>query len=85
MKNSPAVCGRKLFVGRIQIKTCLAAQSFRDRTLSLTCIASLARLPQVTLPAEARVNGCPVGLSLIGPRGSDRALLGLAAQLTQLS
>jgi len=62
-----------------------AAQSFRDRTLSLTCIASLARLPQVTLPAEARVNGCPVGLSLIGPRGSDRALLGLSAQLTQLS
>ena len=52
------------------------AQSFRDRTLSLTCIAGLARLPQVSLPAETRVNGCPVGLSLIGPRGSDRALSG---------
>jgi amidase len=59
-----------------------AAQSFRDRTLTLTCIASLARLPQVSLPAETRVNGCPVGLSLIGPRGSDRALLSLAAQLS---
>ncbi len=58
------------------------AQSFRDRTLSLTCIAGLARLPQVSLPAETRVNGCPVGLSLIGPRGSDRALLALAAQLS---
>ncbi len=59
-----------------------ASQSFRDRALSLTCIAGLARLPQVSLPAEARVNGCPVGLSLIGPRGSDRALLALAAQLS---
>jgi amidase len=59
-----------------------AAQRFRDRTLSLTCIAGLARLPQVSLPAENRVNGCPVGLSLIGPRGSDRALLALAAQLS---
>src|SRR5215475_7003430 len=59
-----------------------AAQSFRDRAITLTCIASLARLPQVSLPAETRVNGCPVGLSLIGPRGSDRALLNLAAQLS---
>src|SRR5262249_62350723 len=46
-----------------------ASQAFRDRTLSLTCIASLARLPQVSVPAPGRVNGCPVGLSLIGPRG----------------
>jgi amidase len=58
-----------------------SSQSFRDRTLSLTCIAGLARLPQVNLPA-GRVNGCPVGLSLMGPRGSDRALLRLAVQLS---
>ena len=58
-----------------------ASQKFRDRTLSLTCIAGLARLPQVSIPA-GRVNGCPVGLSLLGPRGSDRALLALAAQLS---
>ena len=58
-----------------------SSQSFRDRTLSTTCIASLARLPQVNIPA-GRVNGCPVGLSLIGPRGSDRALLRLAVQLS---
>jgi amidase len=58
-----------------------SSQSFRDRTLSLTCIAGLARLPQLSLPA-GRVQGCPVGLSLIGPWGSDRALLDLAAQLS---
>ncbi|HXQ40379.1 MAG TPA: amidase family protein, partial [Candidatus Udaeobacter sp.] len=58
-----------------------SSQSFRDRTLSLTCIAGLARLPQLNLPA-GRVQGCPVGLSLIGPWGSDRALLDLAVQLS---
>ena len=58
-----------------------SSQSFRDRTLSMTAIASMARLPQINIPA-GRVNGCPVGLSLIGPRGSDRALLSLAVQLS---
>jgi amidase len=50
---------------------------FRDRTLSLTSIAGLGRLPQVQLPA-GKVDGAAIGLSLIGPRGSDRALLRLA-------
>ncbi len=49
----------------------------RARVLSLTCIAGLAGLPQVTMPL-ARLSGCPVGLSLIGPRGSDMALLKFA-------
>jgi amidase len=53
---------------------------FRDRTLSLTCIAGLARLPQVQIPAGL-VDGAAVGLSLIGPRGSDRALLALAERV----
>jgi len=50
---------------------------FRDRTLSLTAIAGLGRLPQVQVPAGL-VDGAAVGLSLIGPRGSDHALLRLA-------
>ncbi|HWA51237.1 MAG TPA: amidase family protein, partial [Dongiaceae bacterium] len=50
---------------------------FRDRTLSLTAIAGLGRLPQVQIPAGL-VDGAAIGLSLIGPRGSDRALLALA-------
>ncbi len=53
---------------------------FRDRTLSLTSIAGLGRLPQVQVPAGL-VDGAAVGLSLIGPRGSDRALLRLAEQV----
>ena len=56
---------------------------FRDRTLSLTCIAGLGRLPQVQIPAGL-VDSAAVGLSLIGPRGSDHALLRLAERLPPL-
>ena len=53
---------------------------FREKTLALTCVASLCRLPQINIPA-ATVDGCPVGLSFIaGPRG-DQRLLDLAQQI----
>lgn len=55
---------------------------FRARLLSLTCIAGLAGLPEVTLPI-GRVEGCPVGLSLLGPRGSDEELLKLAERVAK--
>lgn len=48
-----------------------------NRILHLTCIAGLTGLPQVSLPL-ARHDGIPVGLSLIGWRGSDTVLLALA-------
>jgi amidase len=50
------------------------------RALTLSALASLCGLPQVTLP-DAQVGGCPFGISLIGPRGSDRALLAAAQEL----
>lgn len=54
-----------------------AQVEFREKTLALTCVASLCRLPQINIPATT-VEGCPVGLSLIaGPRG-DQRLLNLA-------
>jgi amidase len=50
----------------------------RTRALCLLCIASLAGLPQLTLPALAG-NRCAVGLSLVAARGRDQALLDTAA------
>jgi amidase len=57
-----------------------AVEMFRQRTQRLTCIAGLTGLPQISIPA-ARLNGLPVGLSLIGPAGSDAQLLAVAEEL----
>ena len=55
--------------------------SYRASIIAFTCPAGLAGLPQVNIPAGF-VDGAPVGLSLLGPRGSDRALIALAEALT---
>lgn len=54
--------------------------NFRARAMSLLCIAGLAGLPQISLPL-ATLNGCPLGLSILGARGSDARLLALAKQI----
>jgi amidase len=54
---------------------------FREKTLALTCVASLTRLPQLNIPATT-IDGAPVGLSFIaGPRGENR-LLSIAADIS---
>jgi amidase len=60
------------------------AEVVRGATLRLTFIASAAGLPAVSLPAGVVTDAwqsepLPVGLSLVGPPGADRALLELAA------
>jgi amidase len=56
---------------------------FRAQVLSMTCIAGLARLPQVSLPV-AEVEGCPVGLSLVARRGYDGMLLAAAKRVAEV-
>jgi amidase len=48
--------------------------------MGVTAIAGLAGLPEVTLPV-GRVEGAPVGLSLVAGAGRDQALLALAERL----
>ena len=54
---------------------------FRNQAMHLLCIAGLGGLPQVSLPM-ATVDGLPLGLSLLGPRGADMQLLALARKLS---
>jgi amidase len=63
---------------RLGVESDLA--SFSRPTLCLMSIAGVAGLPQVTLPL-AQVESCPVGLSLVGPPGSDEQLINLALHL----
>jgi amidase len=52
----------------------------RSRTFRMTCVAGLAGLPQVSMPFVSP-DGLPIGISLLGPAGSDRALVALAVAL----
>ncbi|WP_338661572.1 amidase [Pararoseomonas sp. SCSIO 73927] len=54
----------------------------REVTIGVTAIAGLAGLPEVSIPA-ARVDGAPVGLSLVAAPGRDRALLALAERVAE--
>lgn len=56
--------------------TLTAMRAAVDRIVHLTCIAGLAGFPQVNLPLVSS-GPIPVGLSLIGPPGSDLQLLAL--------
>jgi len=52
----------------------------RDRLLCLCCHGGLTGVPQVSIPG-AEVGGLPVGLSVVGGRGTDATLVAVAAAL----
>jgi len=54
----------------------------RDRLLCLCCHGGLTGVPQVSIPG-ALIDGLPVGLSLIGGRGTDATLVAVAAALEE--
>lgn len=55
----------------------------RQRSQQLLCMAGLAGLPQVSLP-WVRVDGAPVGLSVMGARGDDERVLAAARGLSRI-
>ena len=56
--------------------------AFRTRTLTLTSIAGLAGLPQVSIPlGRNEQDGAPIGLGLIAAAGEDRRLLRIVQSL----
>jgi amidase len=54
-----------------------SGSGYYPRTLSLTSVAGIGRLPQVSLPI-GDADGVPVGLSLLARHGQDSLLLELA-------
>jgi amidase len=57
-----------------------SGSGYYPRTLSLTSVAGICRLPQVSLPI-AEAGGIPVGLSLLARHGQDHFLLETAKRL----
>ena len=59
-----------------------ALEPIRQRILPLTCVSTLGGLPQVTMPV-GQVEDCPIGLSLVAPRGRDFETLERAIELAR--
>lgn len=56
--------------------------TFRFRAIELLCLAGHAGLPQISIPA-AMLDGCPLGLSIIGGKNCDEDILQLAVELAK--
>ena len=56
--------------------------ALRNRITCLCAHGGLTGMPQVNLPG-ATVGGLPIGLSIIGPRGSDASLVAVALALAK--
>jgi amidase len=57
-----------------------AFQAYRDQALRLLCWSGLSGFPQITLPLGI-IDEAPFGLSLLGPPGSDIALVRLGRRV----
>jgi amidase len=57
-----------------------ALDDYRMQSGRMLCIAGLAGMPQLSLPLSSRL-GAPLGISLLGPAGSDRSLVALAERI----
>ncbi|MGO4328468.1 amidase [Cupriavidus sp. 2TAF22] len=57
-------------------------EDYRNRSSQILCLAPLTGFPQMSLPLSGRA-GAPLGLSLMGPAGSDRSLIAFAQSLVK--
>jgi amidase len=55
-------------------------EDYRNRAIQMLCMAGLSGFPQLSMPLATR-EGAPLGLSLLGPAGSDGSLVVLAQRL----
>ncbi len=60
----------------------LVLEPLRDRITALCSHGGLTGVPQISLPG-ATVDGVPVGLSILGARGSDASLVAVARAVAQ--
>lgn len=55
-------------------------EDYRTAAAHALCLTPLSGFPQLSLPLSGRA-GAPLGISLLGPKGSDRSLIAVAESL----
>jgi amidase len=79
MPTTPALASLKGTIApRGHVST---GDSYYSRALSLTSVAGIGRLPQVSLPLAESAGGVPVGLSLLAANGRDALLLSVVKRV----
>jgi amidase len=78
MPTTPALAPLK---GTIAPRGRAGGGDYYPRTLSLTSVAGIGRLPQVSLPLAESSGGVPVGLSLLAGSGRDAYLLNVVKRV----
>lgn len=56
------------------------AEDYRGRAMSLLSVSVLSRTPQMNLPL-ATLDGCPLGISIMGARNADEMLISAAQKI----
>jgi len=59
-------------------------EDYRAKALQMLCLSGLSGFPQLSLPMASRLDA-PLGISLMGPAGSDLSLIRLGARLMAAS
>jgi amidase len=81
MPTTPALAPLKCTIApRGHVST---AHNYYSRLLSLTSVAGLGRLPQVSLPLAESSGSVPVGLSLLASHGRDAFLLSVVKRVAK--
>ena len=67
-------------IAPLRTATDASLEDYRNKAIRMLCVAGLGGLPQLSLPLAER-DGAPLGISLLGPAGSDRSLIALAERI----
>ena len=59
-------------------------EAYRNHAVQMLCAAGLSGFPQISLPLAGR-DGAPLGISLLGPKGSDRSLIAMVQRLANMA
>ena len=67
-------------IAPLRVATDGSLEDYRNKAIRMLCVAGLSGCPQLSMPLAQR-DGAPLGISLLGPAGSDRSLITLAERI----
>ena len=67
-------------IAPLRAATDASLEDYRNKAIRMLCVAGLSGFPQLSMPLAKR-DGAPLGISLLGPAGSDRSLIALAERI----